>query len=951
MIKDLVVNAAFMTMITFFSSRLFAANRKYSKWKEILKLGIVQGILGCILVYYGVRLSDSIVIDLRYVPVLMATYFGGFWAAAIAGALVILYRMTVSPFGIGTITALVTMLVYVGGVGFIMLRVRSLLRQWAYATLFSGIAFLIIGTQMIQIPVNILLILSTANTLGCYAMIYFRSYLIRASELEQKNLRASEELHRLLHLQSGMTAKIIRDSHGDYRYSLIEGQLLLKQGWIGGEITGKRPNDLAGLSQEHVELVSAIYDRAFKGEEVRYESGFNGFRTFNIVQPIFKDGQVTEIILSSTDITNWKQAEDELRESEERYRTIVENSNDIFIAFNGDGTILSVNAKLARLLDLNMEGIEGKRLTDLVRIGKEEEWERYFREGVETKEMQRFELDLNFEGQSPRSFSVTILPMTVKGKIRIKVTFHDLTDWKLKREADGANKAKSQFLAQMSHEIRTPINAIQGLNYLLQKTELSDRQKDYVNKSILSTRSLLNIIDDILDFSKIEANKIVLEQIAFDLYEVIHDLSNIVAVKAYEKELKLHFAIDHRVPQMLSGDPLRLKQVLLNLVNNAVKFTHQGEVAIAIDFVKSDAHEVTLHFAVKDTGIGISSEQQKKLFHNFTQADMSTTRRYGGTGLGLVISQKFVELMNGKLEVESTPGVGSCFSFKAEFRSSDAPVMRQGLELDMKFLRVLLICDNAEMQQVLRNQLEQFKFIVSLAASEQEAIYTISMHNRYDLIMVDWKLRAGDAVQLAEWIKRDMPDKSQAIVLTSAYHEMELQKGVPSPAIEKVFFYPISQSHLFDEVISLMKPQAGGKPPETDNAELAEKYALLRGASVLLVEDNAINQLVAMELLKGMGMLIDVVDNGEEAVNRVRGKRYDVILMDLQMPVMDGYHSTRLIRQIEHAKQTPIIAMTADAMKGVQEEVLEAGMDYYLTKPFDPALIYTVLLQSLQKIA
>ncbi|KRE58226.1 response regulator [Paenibacillus sp. Soil750] len=515
-----------------------------------------------------------------------------------------------------------------------------------------------------------------------------------------------------------------------------------------------------------------------------------------------------------------------------------------------------------------------------------------------------------------------------------------------KESAESANRAKSEFLANMSHEIRTPMNAILGLNYLLQQTDLTERQKDYVGKTVLSAKSLLTIISDILDFSKIEAKKIVLERIDFDLYEIMSNISNIIGFSLYEKGLKLHFSIHHEVPQVLNGDPFRLNQVLLNLVNNALKFTDEGEITIAVIVSSQDDSGVSLRFEVRDTGIGMTPAQQALLFHGFTQADMSTTRKYGGTGLGLVISKSIVELMQGEIHVESELGRGSSFIFTVRFEVGSEHLFSAPVASYLKFLRVLLICDDEEMRLVLKSQLEQFQFIVNDVDSAQSALEQISSSGRYDLVMIDWKLQDEKAQALAEKIKLEYATPVQVIVLISSYHESELQLKSQSASVKKVLYYPMSQSQLYNQITNLFQEQLQMKIASPQGESETKKLHMLRNTEVLLVEDNEINQQVAQAILQEMDIHVDVAENGIEALKRVATKRYDAILMDLQMPLMDGFEATRNIRDFD--QETPIIAMTADAMQGVKEQVLEAGMDAYISKPFEPIQLFSVLQRTIQ---
>lgn len=538
---------------------------------------------------------------------------------------------------------------------------------------------------------------------------------------------------------------------------------------------------------------------------------------------------------------------------------------------------------------------------------------------------------------------ITLHPIRQDGVVTDVIgTGVDVTEMKKREEADASNRAKSRFLAQMSHEIRTPINAIIGLNHILQQSDLTERQRDYVGKSMTAAKSLLAIVNDVLDFSKIEAGKVVLEHIAFDLYEVLHNVSNLVGFRATEKGLKFRYDVRRDVPQMLVGDPFRLQQILLNVTNNAVKFTSEGELSISVRTEGCRTERQRIVFAVRDTGIGMSEEQTSRLFREFTQGDMTTTRKYGGTGLGLVISRRFAELMGGTIVVESELGRGSTFTIGLPLSPAATGESMIG-ERSLGVVRTLLVCADTEMRHVLRRQLEQLTLDVDVAEGPEEALDKLENEGPYALAMLDWRPECNVSVRLAERIRARQPGGMPALVVVSASHEPSLQAAFESCHIAKTLHYPISQSQLYNELCELVSLQP--RYPAGGDRGNQPRYAALKDAVVLLTEDNEINQLVARELLRDVVARVDVASDGTEAVRLAEATRYDAILMDLQMPEMDGYEATKRIRRLANGEDVPIIAMTADAMKGVEEQAMEIGMNAYLTKPFDPAELYRALLR------
>ncbi|HWQ11006.1 MAG TPA: response regulator, partial [Holophaga sp.] len=642
-----------------------------------------------------------------------------------------------------------------------------------------------------------------------------------------------------------------------------------------------------------------------------------------------KDGEVRDIVFSSVmagarnlatciDITERKTVERAVAAERERLGYILDKS-PIGIAFSTQGRFRFTNPRFEEMFD----ACTGSMAGDI--YAHPEERAQIQASLLDGEIIQNREMQMLDRNRQVRDMLVTFLPINYAGEDGILGWLLDITERKqaermmqeAKEIAEAASQAKADFLANMSHEIRTPMNAVIGMAHLVLKTDLTLRQKDYIRKIQQSGQHLLGILNDILDFSKIEAGKLAVELTEVHLDKVMENVSTLIVEKASAKGLELVFDVGPGVPNDLVGDPLRLGQILINYANNAVKFTEQGEIDIRARLVEDLGDEVILRFEVRDTGIGLTEEDKGRLFQSFQQADSSTTRRYGGTGLGLAISKRLATLMGGDVGVESVPGEGSTFWFTARLgkgRPRRALVPRP----DLRGKRMLVVDDNENARLVLVDMLAAMSFKVDAVASGAGALASVrdaaSSGMPYEVVFLDWQMPNMDGLEAARQIKALGLVATPHLIMVTAYGREEVLKGAEAAGMEGVLIKPVSPSMLFDSIMRALgavleeSEEEGAGPLPTDEAILK-----LRGLKVLLVEDNAFNQQVATELLADAGVLVDLAENGLDALAKIQSGAYDLVLMDMQMPVMDGLTATVKLR--EAGCRIPIIAMTANAMQ------------------------------------
>jgi PAS domain S-box-containing protein len=660
----------------------------------------------------------------------------------------------------------------------------------------------------------------------------------------------------------------------------------------------------------------------------------------------------------------------ELATKERQFRSLLESAPDAMVVTDEQGLVVMVNRQTEQLFGYGRDELRGRPIEMLVP-------ERH-REGHATKRLGYLRsatsrpmgvgLELTGLTRDAREIpvDVSLSPIESDHGTHVVASLRDITERKraddalrqsnealeqARRAADEANEAKSNFLANMSHEIRTPMNAILGMSYLCLQTSLNPKQRGYIEKVHRSASSLLGLINDILDFSKIEAGKLDMESIDFRLEDVFDNLANLVGLRAQEKDLELLFDIKPGVPMALEGDPLRLGQVLLNLANNAVKFTEGGEVVIGVSQTGTDGDAVILRFFVRDTGIGLSEGERTRLFESFSQADASTTRRYGGTGLGLAISRRLVDLMHGEIGVESEPGEGSTFWFTARFEArhdepqEECPVAAGGLQ----GMHVLAVDDNATAREIMRAMLDTFQYRTQVARSGAEALEAIEAADRagepFEVVLMDWKMPGMNGVEAVRSLRAlEGLHVTPRVLMVTAFGKEELLEEAADLPLDGILIKPVSPSLLNDRIMEVFGKTVarGGRGAARRAAESAAQRKLA-GARVLLVEDNDTNQEIALELLNQAGVVAEVANNGREALEMLEKSEFDGVLMDMQMPVMDGVTATRAIRGQRRLEGLPVIAMTANAMAGDRERCLEAGMNDHIAKPVNVQEMFTTM--------
>ncbi len=778
----------------------------------------------------------------------------------------------------------------------------------------------------------------------------------------ERDLLAETEVLRSENTERNRLEKILERGKREWEgiFDAVQDSIIVADG--NGTIIRCNRAAIQWLGTTFDQLVATPVGRVFFGEGIDDPAQLDALEGevrlpnregwYEVTQdPIYLEDDHLGTIYILRDITERKQAEAIIHEQKQYLEALISNSPVAIVTLDKQQKILSSNPAFETLFGYTQQEIIERNLDQLLVNNLHAQAPSYSEQVLQGQSVKKT-VQLRRKDGTNADVEIYGVPLIVSGEIAgVLWLYHDVTELvQARRQAEQADRAKSEFLANMSHEIRTPMNGIMGMIELTLGTDLTNEQFDFLTGARESADALLSVLNGILDFSKIEAGQLQLEIIDFDLRGVVEGVAQTLANRAEVKGLEIASLIDNDVPYYVKGDPVRLRQVLVNLVENAIKFTEKGEVLIRTELVEENSQQAVLRFSVTDTGIGIPYDRQKAIFERFVQADGSTTRRYGGTGLGLTISKQLAEMMGGRIGVESEPNRGSSFWFTAELEKLPGKALLDETETDgLRGLRVLVVDDNATNRRIFTKMLEGFGCHVTAVGSGVDVmpslIRALLVSAPYKLVLLDMQMPNMDGEDILRMIRKEpLTQNITVVVLTSMGRRSELSR-LNELGCAGYLLKPVKQSQLLETLTSVIGQRKRKDTTGRRRHTLGKpRHIMNQGLHILLAEDNEINQRMTQVLLTKQGCEVDLANNGLEAVDAVQKKQYDLIFMDVQMPDMDGFEATQKIRVFEDKdRHTPVVAMTAHAMPEDRQRCLDAGMDDYLSKPLDAHKVFEII--------
>jgi len=951
MYEHILLNLSLLAIFTFVGMQL----RYHPYVKNIssnivnLLIGLYMGLTGSVLYEFNIVETSGYVMSFRSIALLIAIHSGG-----LVSGVITLIAISIPVMGdMDLWLSSMLMLALIGGVAFAIIRKRdSFPSRWLFMSVSTVLIMIMYGIVrspgMIQNRATIPYLISVG--LGILFIGFFIRYLCHTSEVQEQLRETKDELTNTMMMHNGITFKIIKQD-GQYVYKMISGKLLSRFAEAlnveeselvpGLRVSSLLPSSSAASFRGHIE---AVWN---KGVTSAYESRVGTLDLWISLLPISEDGTTTSIIGTMIDRSEQKEAERRIHESEERYLTLAENPQDFILELDHDGIVLFANSYFCNMARKDQSEVVSRPLFELGMKMNEPQWRKHWTEIAATGRKTRFEATIVTTDGKSREYYVILSDIQgfSEDEGYMICSMHEITELK---QADQESRAKSRFLARVSHEIRTPLNGIIGLAQLMKHTELSDIQQDYLHKIRSSSDLLLGIINDILDLSKIEAGKLKMERIDFEMDELIFELTNTFAVLKGIKQIEVIVETDANLPAQLRGDPLRLKQILMNLCSNAIKFTEQGHVHLYVQQMQRKPHSAIIRFTVEDTGIGMTDEQLSMLHEPFWQAEYESGDNQTGTGLGLPIVKDLVTLLGGELRVMSRIGIGSRFQFEIEMPVSKPDQRSWAVFSQDRCCRIHFVEDDPLNRDVIARTLESFNCQVTTTQSWEHLYHflerTSHVSDIIDCIVVDMEMddMYGEHTwsRIMELCRRN---GIAVIALASAYAREEIMQMMDGQLPDALLSKPTSRLELYQTLrritLNAGTSAIGLGDASRQAAPAAVHEQAVEQASILLVEDNEINQQVAVELLRLSGFEVTVACHGLEALDRLQEQSFDLILMDMYMPILNGYETTKRIRASADYSHIPIIALTANAMQSDHQAYYEIGINDILLKPLDAELL------------